>query len=1748
MGESLGNDYPVGAAFAGASKFGIENVSIQTAGKNMSVYENCSISVTSPGVETQEDDDNDLFRRVADWLTTTTFRSIHADALEKRTPGTGLWFTDSNEYRIWTRNNVKVLWGTGMPGAGKTILSGFIVDHLQKEFSSDKRVPVVFAYCRYTEEYPTTQFFAAWIRHLLEYEPTTLRFISETFAIHQRQATSPSVAELQDLFSSMCGAFERVYIVLDGLDEAQEEVKIQLLEGINAFPSNTRTLIMSRPLKSFECLVPGVILIDIEARNEDIELFVEKKIAQMPRLRTMLSGKEGEKRRICKAIKDKSGGMFLVASLQMEALKGCLSTRALFNTLDTLPTTINDLFRDTMKRIDAQSEQDVLLAKKAILWLVYALGPLSMEQLQHALATNLDLEIFDEDDIVRGEFILDVCCGLISRTRNADATTPLRLIHYTAHDFLKKTCLSWFPTPHTTLSSTCAVYLSSELGYRVYPNGATLVFPSGRVAMRPLLHYAYYYWAGHCYRSSQEEKGPSPHVLKFISRPVHPWSQGPYFDELSSHHIAPIVGITDLLTSGEVTPKQHFNLLHLAAIGGYVNSVKTVMQRWPELSLKDRSIDGRTPLMLASVCNRVEMVKYLLSIDPDAETLNAKATCGCTALASAIARNNVKIVELLASHKGVQLNVQTCNRSPLAWAASQSHTSILQQLLSNPDVDVNAQHPFTGYTALCYACRPGRPESVKILLSREEVDIHLGPRCGCTPLILAASTNQLTIVSLLLSKPHVNIHARCIHSGTALSAAKSDAILKLLLTHERILANITPSDIHFCLLTAARLGLEDTFSKLVNKALEPAKLKMEPVVLIEAARHGHTAIVEAALRCVDVDAKDKFGWTALDAAAGAGQARTVSLLISHKASVVHAPRSSFHEPQGGTTSHILPPPQALILRKSISLALAVGRGHRDAIDALISAVMDNQEHSVALSAACEAGRDAVVRTLLSRSDIDVNVEDENGWTPLAHAAWNKWTNICEMLLSHPKIQPRAGNASPLVRAAFCGSYEIVQLLLQPAYGLDPNSTEEGWTVLSAASHSGSLPLAQMLLARDDVDVNLGKHPPLIVAAGRGHTAIIKALLAHTKTDVNVGDTVCNATALFFSCQRGAVEAVQALLRHPEVNLNIRLSAVRRPILRPRLHSLESTWSCDSPLLAQPQIYPTALHVAACSNVWHEILPLLLETKGIDPTLLNAYGESPLTLMLTPNRGLKRSLLLAFPGVLRMVASHFVTSPNILRQQPKMLERAAEIGSVDLMKALLEHCDSTINLSPALTSAIRAGHSDIINLLLDVPGVDINHGEPALAVACFRQGPAVIKLLFGHPGVDLNLQSSSGYTPLAAACCRGHHEVVSWLLSRKDINVNAGKYHPLMLAVQAGQRRVVAQLIESPTDLDVDQYAYDPEVSMLPLGFLRAIPRPCRRFDVKDCWLKNTAFLNNTPNPVLSDPIASKCYGRLAARRIGPYVIGLSSGPELRPNALIYHLPPPGPGSNRQGDPILVFTLRSSKVGMSEAILSHHSVKINARARCGCTALIVGSFLRRHTILDRIIARADTDPTICCPTHGTAVLAAAHRLYFDTVNKIISSPLRSKLDLHEAASCGCNLFICAARSGDEETFLSFLPLTNWQESPNIVDCKFGRTALHWASFHGYESAIQLLLSNPVVDLTHRDKHGNDALILAAESGREEVVRSLLASPGIYLNARNANGDTALSSAMWYGHERIVRLLLARNDVDVSLVDSRPGRQH
>ena len=61
----------------------------------------------------------------------------------------------------------------------------------------------------------------------------------------------------------------------------------------------------------------------------------------------------------------------------------------------------------------AQSQKSVSLAKRAIIWLTYALRPLTINELRHALAVQLNVATFDDDDVPTEEAIVSVCCGLI---------------------------------------------------------------------------------------------------------------------------------------------------------------------------------------------------------------------------------------------------------------------------------------------------------------------------------------------------------------------------------------------------------------------------------------------------------------------------------------------------------------------------------------------------------------------------------------------------------------------------------------------------------------------------------------------------------------------------------------------------------------------------------------------------------------------------------------------------------------------------------------------------------------------------------------------------------------------------------------------------------------------------------------------------------------------------------------------------------------------------------------------------------------------------------------------------------------------------------------------------------------------------------------------------------------------------------------------------------------------------------------
>ncbi|XP_060055288.1 osteoclast-stimulating factor 1 isoform X3 [Erinaceus europaeus] len=86
-------------------------------------------------------------------------------------------------------------------------------------------------------------------------------------------------------------------------------------------------------------------------------------------------------------------------------------------------------------------------------------------------------------------------------------------------------------------------------------------------------------------------------------------------------------------------------------------------------------------------------------------------------------------------------------------------------------------------------------------------------------------------------------------------------------------------------------------------------------------------------------------------------------------------------------------------------------------------------------------------------------------------------------------------------------------------------------------------------------------------------------------------------------------------------------------------------------------------------------------------------------------------------------------------------------------------------------------------------------------------------------------------------------------------------------------------------------------------------------------------------------------------------------------------------------------------------------------------------------------------------------------------------------------------------------------------------------LHEAAKRGNLSWLRECLDNRV-GVNGLDKAGSTALYWACHGGHKDIVEMLFTQPNIELNQQNKLGDTALHAAAWKGYADIVQLLLAK----------------
>ena len=216
--------------------------------------------------------------------------------------------------------------------------------------------------------------------------------------------------------------------------------------------------------------------------------------------------------------------------------------------------------------------------------------------------------------------------------------------------------------------------------------------------------------------------------------------------------------------------------------------------------------------------------------------------------------------------------------------------------------------------------------------------------------------------------------------------------------------------------------------------------------------------------------------------------------------------------------------------------------------------------------ACYGGHENIVKELLARPEIEVNLATPRGATPLYIAAHNGLTKVVELLLDQPGINVNLATlrgVTPLFIACQEGQAEVVQLLLA-APGIDveaqdpegvtalyisvqnnfPDIVEQlvrrgadvnlprsdGATPLYVAAHKRYLKVARTLLQAPGIKVNQaagGRFIPLKAAARKGHKDIVRLLLRNG-ADPNIKNDT-GSTPLHAACVTGDTAIVEMLL-------------------------------------------------------------------------------------------------------------------------------------------------------------------------------------------------------------------------------------------------------------------------------------------------------------------------------------------------------------------------------------------------------------------------------------------------------------------------------------------------------------------------------------------------------------------------------------------------------------------------------------------
>ena len=855
-------------------------------------------------------------------------------------PATCAWILGHTRYHKWLDQGHGLLWIKGNPGSGKSTVLKHVLETAERE---PKQKSILASFFFHGRGAPIQRnvlgLFRSLLHQILQQNRALLSNLTSLY--NNKSETEGQYGidwtwnenQLQSFFKSNVVHTARTHqmrLYIDALDECGQDIGLELVEFFRRFAAPISICFSCRhyPFVALE----GGNEVCVEDENEqDIDNYVQDKIKAHIQSTDIAEAVQIE-------VVSRSKGNFqwvvLVMPRVLKLVKSRQSKVTILTTIRSIPAELSELYTDILDGIEEHERAQSLHFMQ---WTCFALRPLTLTELRFALAVTADTPYTsisqcqssksyvktDEDMQLR---ICDLSKGLAEVLENY-GTPIVQFIHQSVTDFLL------------------------EKGLQILDKSF-----AGAVA-----------GGGHFWISRS--------CVKLF-----------HMEEVQS--LALFLDHMNLSRLNEVENQDYFPLLnysvkfwplHAAEVEGAnipqgdlaYETPDGILQSWFAVyqSIRSRALIQYLPdvtlLHVASRYNLISVVKAVLTQDVCANQPNKSSE---TSLSIAAREGHEVVVKLLLNRYDIDSNHKDIHGdTPLSLAAIGGHKAVVEMLINREDTDLNSENDY-GDTPFSVAAWKGHDEMVRIPLERG-VDLESKDCWWQTPLHQATLEGHFLIVKLLLQH-NADIEARDNKGQTPLFLAAFNGhykVVELLLRHNadteaRNNTNQTP------LFLAAFNGHYKVVELLLrHNADVDTRSNTSPTPLFHAVFKGHYKVVELLLQYnADTEARNNANQTPLFLAAANDQPRLVELLLQYNADT---------EARNNTNQ--------------TPLFLAAFNGHYKVVELLLQKTGNVNSIDIygqtPLSDASSGGHKETVKLFVGRSDVDVNLKDRIGRSPLSWA-------------------------------------------------------------------------------------------------------------------------------------------------------------------------------------------------------------------------------------------------------------------------------------------------------------------------------------------------------------------------------------------------------------------------------------------------------------------------------------------------------------------------------------------------------------------------------------------------------------------------------------------------------------------------------------------------------------------------------------------------------------------------------------------